>query len=261
MFMNTNLKCLHIILFFCVVGCDKSNSVSKVNADSIPIPTNETSSVSEGKIVPASLDHLRPITKVTETDVNPILPLKQIGLELTPNTNRVDLWEITYACGDGIALQTLVKPGTESLVAEQNHCSVSLPCFPMVMDGFIPRKGRWNFKFDANSKDNDRFAVTLGNGSKLQIIYQDSRLSVGTNANVSHYGLRCTPGEYVKVIDYLSTYQNGSAGNQHSSPAWIGYTPSTDIIPCLINVYRSNQGELDFIPLLNYKVEEQGESK
>ena len=214
--------------------------------------------------------HVRPTIQVSEADVYPdhFLPLEVVDI-CCPRIERISYIGSTKGStltgiADGMNIKyknalkfvTLVKPDDEPFIGEQNGKTIKLNSFPMIVEGqsigFVALKGRWNFFFEKNSQH--KFAITLGNGCKLQIVYQDSRLSIGTETNLSHYGLRSTSCDLAKAREYLAAYTSGSKDAQRSTSAWIGYTPPVDVIPCLLDVDMDNR-KLKFVPLLEFNVE------
>lgn len=212
--------------------------------------------------------HVRPATQVSEADVyldHAFLPLevediccpkieriRYVGSFTGTLTPVIDGKDNVVKYHNAVEFVNLVKPGNEPFIGEQNGKTIKLKSFPMIVDGFVARKGRWNFVSKKNSQN--QYVVTLGNGCKLQIVYQDSRLSIGTETNLSHYGLRSTSCDLAKAREYLAEYTSGSKDAQRSTAAWIGYTPPVDVIPCLLDVDERNL-KLKFVPLLEFNVE------
>ena len=234
-----------LVVFTLSSGCGKKTSAY-----------SETNQTTQSPSATPSQTHTRPATEVTQAVVslNALLPLDAV---IYDGAAGVSIKSINWYGPDNFKLivewnEETNQAGSKPFVIEEKDKIFRLNFFPMIANGREPREGRWNFDFGTNGEG--AAAITLGNGSKLQVMYQDSRLSIGSNTDISHYGLRCPASDLTKVKEYLASYLDSTKHSEQTANAWLGYTPPPDTIPCLLRVDLFD-GKLSFTPLLKYKIE------
>lgn len=115
-----------------------------------------------------------------------------------------------------------------------------------------PVKGQWFFKYQG--KNTYEAQVVLGSGTQLDIAYQDTRMSIGKETDVLHYGLSVAHTEAPKAVDYLRGLSSTGKGSITTRPT-LGYRPPNDIL--IARFWVSKKGEIFFVPILEYSTRTQ----
>ena len=108
--------------------------------------------------------------------------------------------------------------------------------------------GKWDFKF--GETNNYKSAIHVKMGGDLDIAYQSTKMKIGEQDNVLHYGLSGNPHAVI-----LSKKRFKTAFASTESPAQIkpilSYQPPNDVI--LVQMEVTSEG-LMFKPILDYQV-------
>ena len=111
-----------------------------------------------------------------------------------------------------------------------------------------PALGKWDFKF--GETNNYKSAIHVKMGGDLDIAYQSTKMKIGEQDNVLHYGLSGNPHAVI-----LSKRRLKKAFASQESPAKtkpiLSYQPGDDVI--LVQMELTSEG-LIFNPILDYQV-------
>jgi len=162
-----------------------------------------------------------------------------------------------------LAILQLSRPDKPSFLSLMNGRQIEVFKYPIVLsdetkDPYLPiaRNGRWNFRHGTVNIYEKK--VVLGNGMKLDISYQDSRMSTRgvttkklANKTVVHYGLYVSKEQKEDVKRFFKDYMGPKSVS--NTEAVIAYHPDDDIV--IVRFGIDAEGNFYFVPVMDFIVD------